>query len=88
MSRRQGNTMPAGGDPEYTRYPEHPLYGVPHAVLAAARSAMAEAVYTGDVEADQAEAIADAVVCAVLPSMRAWLLGVHATGPARPPGRP
>lgn len=46
----------------YDDWPEHPLFGVPAAVLAVARTVMADAAQTGDVDADMADPLADAVV--------------------------
>jgi hypothetical protein len=47
----------------------HPLHGIPAEVLQAARGVLTEAVAWKDVDADQAEPLADAVVMALLP----WL---------------
>ena len=57
----------------YADYPDHPLREIPQAVLDAARAAVSEAAGAGDVDPEQIEPIADAVVLAVLPAMRAWL---------------
>lgn len=57
---------------EYT-FPDHPLFGVPQEVLDAARGAMATAIEAKDVDAEQAEMIADVVVIECLPAIRRWL---------------
>lgn len=52
-------------------YPlEHQLSGVPAEVLNAARSVLSAAVVWHDVDPDQAEPLADAVVLALLPWLR------------------
>jgi len=60
-------------DPRYAEYPEHGLHDVPLALLEAGRAAMAEAARYGDVDPELADALADAVVMAVMPAARAWL---------------
>lgn len=49
----------------YSDYPGHALEHVPQEVLDAARAVMADAVTWKDVDPDQAEPIADAVVAAI-----------------------
>jgi hypothetical protein len=58
---------------DYAAYPDHPLNGVPQAVLDAARQVTADAVREKDLDPDVADALADAVVMAVLPPIRDWL---------------
>jgi hypothetical protein len=58
---------------DYDAYPDHPLNGVPQAVLEAARKVTAEAGRWKDLDPEVADALADAVVMAVLPSLREWL---------------
>lgn len=67
---------PEGGT-EYDEYPEHPLAGVPQAVLDVARSVLDQAVDLGDVpDRSEAHPIADAVV------MRLKLEGYLRTSPS------
>jgi hypothetical protein len=56
----------------YDSIPGHPLCGVPSAALDAARSVTQDAAAWKDVDPDQAEAIADAVLAASMPAIRAW----------------
>jgi len=58
---------------DYNDFPNHRLYGVPAAVLQAAREVTAEAVRYKDVDPDIAEALADAVISAALPALKEWL---------------
>lgn len=60
---------PAAGNDRYDEFPDHPLHGVPQAVLDAARAQVASAVAYNDVDAQIADPLADAVVAALLP----WL---------------
>jgi hypothetical protein len=53
----------------YDDHPYHPLCGVSYEILATARKAMAEGVDSRDVDPEQAEALADSMVLALLP----WL---------------
>lgn len=53
----------------YAEWTEHPLKDVPADIFTAARGVLAKAVQWHDVDADVAEAIADAVVIALVP----WL---------------
>jgi hypothetical protein len=46
----------------YDDYPDHPLYGVPQAVLDAAREVILEALEWSDVSESMVEPMADAVV--------------------------
>lgn len=46
----------------YQDYPDHPLANVPEEVLECARKVLREAVVYNDVDADQAEPIADSVI--------------------------
>lgn len=58
----------------YDAVPEHPLAGVPPDVLEAARKVTRDAAAWRDiVDPDHAESIADAVLAASLPRIRAWL---------------
>lgn len=52
----------------YDEYPGHPLYGVPLAVLKAAREVTGEAAIWNDIDADMVEPLADAVVMNLLES--------------------
>lgn len=58
---------------DYAAYPEHPLHGVPHEVLSAARRVTVDAARWRDLDPDVAEPLADAVVAASLPAIREWL---------------
>jgi hypothetical protein len=58
---------------DYDGFPNHPLNGVPDAVLQVAREVTAEAVRCKDVDPDIADALADAVISAALPALKAWL---------------
>lgn len=75
MTRRD-RSSPLGHDgsvSDYDAYADHPLSGVPQAVLDAARRVTADAVREKDLDPDVADALADAVVMAVLPPIREWL---------------
>lgn len=58
---------------DYAQYADHPLHGVPDAVLIAAREQMAATAMWERLDPEEADSIADAMVLAVLPSMREWL---------------
>jgi hypothetical protein len=58
---------------EYDAYADHPLNGVPQAILDAARRVMADAVREKDLDPDVADALGDAVVMAVLPHFCDWM---------------
>lgn len=57
----------------YRDYADHPLHDVPQDVLDAARACLQEAVVWRDLDPDDVQPLADAVVMACLPPMRAWL---------------
>jgi len=57
----------------YRDHPDHPLHDVPQDVLDAARACLQEAAQWGGVHPDDVQPLADAVVMACLPPMRAWL---------------
>jgi hypothetical protein len=61
---------------DYAQYADHPLHGVPDAVLIAAREQMTVTALWEKLDAEHANAMADAMVLAVLPPMREWLTTV------------
>lgn len=61
---------------DYQDFPAHPLHYVPEPVLAAARRVMADAAAVNDVDRDQAQPLADAVLAEVLLAQRAQRTGL------------
>ncbi len=55
---------------DYDAFPNHPLNGVPDAVLQAARGATADAVRYKDLDPDIPDGLADAVISAAYPQSR------------------
>lgn len=76
---------PPAGRPHVYVAP-HILATVPPHVLAAARRVVAGAAATGDVDAEMADPIADAVVAALVRHVRAWNKRVHGSCCAGTPG--
>jgi hypothetical protein len=65
-------------DPAYAKYPDHDLHDVPLVVLEAARAYMRQAASWKDVDEEDAEPLADAVIAAALPVVREWLRSQNA----------
>lgn len=57
---------------DYAQYPEHPLHDIPQEILNAARSVTNAAIIVGDIDPDEANAIADGVVSAVIRKLTDW----------------
>lgn len=56
--------------PDYAKYPDHPLCGVPQEILDAAREVLDGAVVWKDIADEHAHPLADAVVMNLLPWLR------------------
>jgi hypothetical protein len=72
---------------KYAGYPDHPLHGVPQAVLDAGRTATREAAGVNDLNEVNAGPIADAVIQRALPELRKWLASSASSASATVPWR-